>query len=115
MKFSQIIMNLRKEKGWTQSQLATKSGVSQVMIGKYERGDSKPSFESAINLSLGLGVSLETLAGLQNKPSENLREDLLNRMKGVEELDPSTQSILMNVIDTYIRDYHARKPYQYKK
>ena len=111
MKTSQIIMNLRKDRGWSQAQLATKSGISQVMIGKYERGDSNPSFEAAKKLALALEVSLETLGGVQKIQSENLRKDLLSRMKGIEELDPSTQSILMNVIDTYIRDYNTRKSY----
>ena len=39
--------DLRKEKGWNQTELATASGVSREMIGKYERGDAVPSIEAA--------------------------------------------------------------------
>jgi transcriptional regulator with XRE-family HTH domain len=42
-----IITFLRKEKDWSQTKLATKSGVSREMIGKYERGEAVSSIEAA--------------------------------------------------------------------
>jgi transcriptional regulator with XRE-family HTH domain len=33
-----IITALRDKNGWSQAELADNSGVSRVMIGKYERG-----------------------------------------------------------------------------
>ena len=47
MNTSKIISNLRSEKGWSQTELANKSEVSRVMIGKYERGEAVPSNEAA--------------------------------------------------------------------
>jgi len=32
---AKIIGDLRKEKGWSQTELATESGVSREIIGKY--------------------------------------------------------------------------------
>ena len=43
MKIGKIIADLRKEKDMSQTELATKTGISQVMVGKYERGDASPS------------------------------------------------------------------------
>ena len=50
METGNIITNLRKEKDWSQADLANKSGVSREMIGKYERGEAVPSIEAAKKL-----------------------------------------------------------------
>jgi len=47
MNITQTMADLRKEKDWSQTDLATNSGVSREMIGKYERGDAVPSIEAA--------------------------------------------------------------------
>ena len=47
MEAGKIIAQLRDQKGWSQSELANRAGVSHVMIGKYERGDATPSLEVA--------------------------------------------------------------------
>ena len=39
MNTGKIIVELRDKQGWSQADLASKSGVSRVMIGKYERHD----------------------------------------------------------------------------
>ena len=39
-KTSKIIADLRKPKGWSQTELATNSSVSREMIGKYELGEA---------------------------------------------------------------------------
>ncbi|QNL48676.1 helix-turn-helix transcriptional regulator [Olivibacter sp. SDN3] len=40
MEKGNIITSLRKERGWSQTDLATNSKVSREMIGKYERGEA---------------------------------------------------------------------------
>ena len=59
MKTSKIIAELRKSKGWSQADLANKTGISQVMVGKYERGDAIPSIEVAKRIADALGFNLE--------------------------------------------------------
>lgn len=48
MNKGKIIADLRDAKGWWQTDLADKSGVSRVMIGQYERDEAVPSIDSAI-------------------------------------------------------------------
>ncbi len=47
-----IISALRKQKDWNQTDLASKSGVSREMIGKYERSEAMPSIEAAKKLRM---------------------------------------------------------------
>ena len=86
------------------------TGVSQVMVGKYERGDAVPSFEVAKKIADAFEVSLDFLVG----EGQNVRFDkkILTRIQDIQTLDPSTQTVLFNVIDTYLRDAKARIAYQ---
>lgn len=51
METGNIITTLCKEKDWSQTKLATKSGVSREMIGKYECGEAVPFIEAAKKIS----------------------------------------------------------------
>lgn len=46
----------RKEKRWTQSKLAEEANLSLDMVGRLERGQAAPSFESMARISTVLGV-----------------------------------------------------------
>lgn len=47
----------------TQRNLAGKTGISQVMVGKYERGDAVPSMEVGKKIADAFEVSLDYLVG----------------------------------------------------
>ena len=53
----------REAKGWTQADLAERSGFAPSWIGHIEGGGRDPSLKNAIRLADALGVSLDTLAG----------------------------------------------------
>ena len=63
MKFNERLKSYREEKGFTQVQLAKESGLTARMIQMYERGTSKPRFESAEKLAKALGVPVNELLG----------------------------------------------------
>ena len=44
-KFSNRLIELRKNKGWSQEKLAEKLNVSRSRIGMYEQGKRQPDFE----------------------------------------------------------------------
>lgn len=63
METGKIIAALRDKKGWFQTDLAAKSLVSRVMIGKYERDEAVPSIDAAKKIADALEVSLDHLVG----------------------------------------------------
>jgi ribosome-binding protein aMBF1 (putative translation factor) len=109
MNIGKIIMNLRRDKGWSQAELATKIDISQVMVGKYERGDANPSFDVAKKIAEAFEVSLEILGG--KNQNEFFNKDVLQKIKEIQTLDKDTQSVLFNIINTYLRDAKARQAY----
>ena len=109
METSKIIASLRDKKGWSQTDLAVKSGVSRVMIGKYERGEAVPSIDAAKKIADALEVSLDYLVG--EGINSTLDKHALKRLQDLENLEEDKKKTLFDLIDTYIRDAKTRKAY----
>ncbi len=71
---SDNIQKYRKQKGWSQEELAVRLNVVRQTISKWERGTSVPDADMLIQLSDLLGVSVSTLLGIEEK---NWRADAL--------------------------------------
>lgn len=110
METGRIIANLREQRNWSQTDLADNSGVSRVMIGKYERGEAIPSIEAAKKIADAFDVSLDYLVGVGINSKFDKRT--LKRLQELEELDEEKKKILLDLIDTYIRDYKASQAYK---
>jgi transcriptional regulator with XRE-family HTH domain len=107
MKTGKIISDLREAKGWNQSELADKSGVSRVMIGKYERADAVPSIDAAKKIADALDVTLDFLVG--EGANAKLDKKTVKRLHDIELLESDKRNVLFDLIDTYIRDAKIRK------
>lgn len=106
---AKIIADLRKQKGWSQTELATESGVSREIIGKYERGEAVPSIEFAKRIAEAYGVSLDYLAG--EGTLSRLDKKTVKRMQDIESLKDDDKSHLFAIVDAFLRDATTRKAY----
>ncbi len=109
MKTGKIIADLRGRLSWSQTDLANKSGVSRVMIGKYERGEAVPSIDAAKKIADAFEVSLDFLVGEGQNASFDKRT--VQRLEEIEALNPNIKDKLFFLIDTVIRDTKAQKAY----
>lgn len=109
MNTGKIITELRKTKDWSQTDLASKSGVSREMIGKYERGEAVPSIEAAKKIADAFEVSLDYLAG--EGVNSKLDKKNLKRIEDLELLEEDKKKTLFDLIDTYIRDAKTRRAF----
>ena len=71
MMFSENLKTLRKEKGFSQEQLATRLNVVRQTVSKWEKGLSVPDAELLIQLSEVLNVSVSDLLGKKIEVSED--------------------------------------------
>lgn len=69
-RFGAFISELRKEKGWTQQELADTLFISNKAVSKWERGQSLPDVELLLPLSRTLGVSVTELLSARRIPPE---------------------------------------------
>lgn len=67
MKFSERLVQLRKEKGYNQQYVASFMGVTQVSISNWERGFKEPNFQTLIDLANLFDVSADYMLGLTEK------------------------------------------------
>jgi transcriptional regulator with XRE-family HTH domain len=107
MKIGKIIADLRKEKEISQTDLANKTGISQVMVGKYERGDASPSIDVAKKIADALEVSLDYLVG--EGANSKFDKMTLKRIEEIEMLEVDKKKTLFDVIDTFVRESEGRK------
>jgi transcriptional regulator with XRE-family HTH domain len=108
-KTSKVIADLRKQKDWSQTDLATYSGVSREMIGKYERSEAAPSIDAAKKIADALAVSLDQLVG--EASLNGFDKTTVKRLQELEYLEDDKKKTLFDLMDTYIRDAKARKAY----
>ena len=76
MDFSQIVKQLRQERGWSQQEVADRVGLNKMTISQYENGKRKPSFEMIEALAEVFHVDLNYLLDLSEWYS-NTNEPLI--------------------------------------
>lgn len=101
MNIGSVITALRDKNDFSQSDLADKSGVSRVMIGKYERGEAIPSIDAAKKIADDLGVTLDYL--VKDGEYEQIDNDTLKKLKAIQELDNDTKAHIFATIDAFIK------------
>ena len=72
-----MIVELRKEKGMTQLELAEKMGVTDKAVSKWERDLSCPDINSLPNLADILGVTVDELMQIKKEaenPSQSVQD-----------------------------------------
>ncbi|HMT55051.1 MAG: helix-turn-helix transcriptional regulator [Saprospiraceae bacterium] len=100
METGNIITNLRKEKDWSQADLANKSGVSREMIGKYERGEAVPSIEAAKKIADAFEVSLDYLVG--EGINSKFDKKTVKRLQDIEKLEAKDKEHVFAMLDAFL-------------
>ena len=100
---------LRKEKNWSQGDLAQKIEASREIIGKYERNENLPSIEMVAKMAKAFGVTVDYLIGEGENASFD--KETVERLNDIQKMDEGTKSVLFNVIDTYIQNFKTKKAF----
>src|SRR5688572_5965797 len=79
------VLRYRRERGWTQAQLAQRASLGPGTVSRIERGLERPLGRTASALAHALGVEVERLLGLEGQPAlfplpDELRMDLVRRI-----------------------------------
>ena len=109
MELGENMMLVRKKKGLSQADLGKLIGTSGDVVGRYERGDIKPSIDVVGKIADALEVSLDYLVG---KSDMLLDKEMLKRFQDISELDENKRNTLFDLIDTYIRDAKVRNAHK---
>ena len=97
------IKGLRKQKGWSQKQLADKVGIRYQQLNKYEGGFNVPSLDKLVALSEALLSTVDYL--LTGNHSDGLplhNSRLLERFKALQEIKGEEQEVVLQLIDAVL-------------
>lgn len=109
--FGARLAALRQERAWTQAQLAEKLGVSVKAVTYYEREVSSPTTRTLARVAEALGVEpselLDATSGKRAARKPGPASQLEQRIAALRELPRERQKVVLNVIDTFLRDAKA--------
>lgn len=109
----QRIARTRKERGYTQNELAERIGTIQALVSDYERDKLRLNAEMAVRFAIALEVSTDELLGLQSQTGNGKKQaksngrkasrKVLRRLEQIEDLPTNQQTVLLKTIDTFIK------------
>ena len=98
------LARLRKERGFTQVELARKIGIIQTLISDYELDKLGLSADMAVRFSLVLNVTTdELLYPRKRKGARKPRLKVVRRMEEIEKLAPRQQAHVLGALDSILR------------
>ena len=102
----QRVARIRKDRGFTQVDLAEKIGLMQNIVSAIERDRLKLSAEMAVRFATALGVGMDELLQPTEGMVKNGRKPsrkVLRRLEQIEALPPVKQTALLRTIDTFLK------------
>lgn len=97
------IKDMRKQRHWTQKDLATKLDVSVSILNKYEGGANTPPLQVLLKLSAIFETSLDYIAtGIVDEKSAFRSKRLADRVRDIEGLALDQQEMLIGLIDAVV-------------
>jgi transcriptional regulator with XRE-family HTH domain len=103
--FGKRLIELRKKKRLSQTELAKQIGVSYVQIGRYETKGTQPPGEVLNKLANTLGTTIDYLInGDSNEKAISTLKDaeLLQQFKAVEQMNDDDRTVIKKLIDAFI-------------
>jgi transcriptional regulator with XRE-family HTH domain len=108
------IIELRKAKDWTQSDLAAAVGVSYAQIGRYETKDAQPPASVLKKIADSLDSTVDYLinGNTEDRANATLQDaEVIRYFKEIEALPTEDKKALLRVIGGFIRDVKTKQAY----
>lgn len=99
------ILDLRKRKNLSQTDLANAVGISYAQIGRYETKDTQPPAEVLKKIADALGTTVDYLISgdTGEKAKAALKDsELLQQFKAVEGMSEDDRTVVKKLIDAFI-------------
>jgi transcriptional regulator with XRE-family HTH domain len=106
------IKKIRKQKGWSQNELAQKAGISYAQLSRYEIKGSQPPAEVLNKLADALETTVDFLInGDTNEKAKSTLKDaeLLQQFKAVEQMNDDDRNVIKKVIGAFITQSKLRQ------
>lgn len=105
MALGENVKRIRKERGWSQTELADKIGAHLNHVNKIENNKYMPSFDTVQKLAEVLQVSLDYLANSNDEISEDLKiedQTFAEKIRLLNSLDSEERKAVTLFIDALL-------------
>jgi transcriptional regulator with XRE-family HTH domain len=99
------IARIRRERGFTQVELAARIGIIQSIVSPVEGDERKLSAEMAVRFAAALEVRMDELLGSGRKETAGKKPNrkVLCRLELIETLPAHQQATLLKTMDTFLK------------
>lgn len=104
---SKRIIEIRKNRGFSQQEVAELTGLKRPTIANIERGDQRPSIDFLIQFSQITGVSIDEIAGIEGKSAKEI-DQLITHFASDSRLEKDQMEVI-NQIRLYIQRLEEQK------
>jgi transcriptional regulator with XRE-family HTH domain len=107
---SHRLKQFRRQRGFSQAEIAEKIGVTRGAVSAYESGRVGISNAILVRFAIALGVSSDELLGISGQHLEKpaaLR--IMRRLKKIETLPPSKQKAILQTLDMALHNVEPQK------
>lgn len=108
MRFAKRLADVRKEKGFSQGELAGKLGIHANVLGRYERGEANPSIEMAARIADVLDISLDYLVG---KNDQEVDQGIVDQVLTIQKLPEEDRHCILYALEGLVRNAKTRIAY----
>lgn len=111
MAIGEQIKNLRKERGWSQADLATKIAGDAGQISRYENGKITPSVEAIVKFAELFDVSVDYLLvdNAPRRPFRQVDDELGMRLVDLDQLSDADRTALLHILDGLLANTRIRQ------
>lgn len=101
--FAENVRRLRKDRGWSQTQLADRAGFHLTHINRVEAGKYVPSLDTAVKLAEVFETSLDDLVNEAGRTQVSLQEQTFaGKIKLLETMDEGDREAVSRIIDSLL-------------
>ena len=97
------IKELRKDRGWSQRDLAAQANVSQTRLSKYENGTHQVPLGALARIARALALPVDALLpDTGDMPRDPRDAELLARLRSLVALGPEEKAVACSLLDTVL-------------
>jgi transcriptional regulator with XRE-family HTH domain len=105
------VLELRKDRGWSQPELGKMIGTSGAVIGRYERAEITPSVDVVRRFAEAFGVTLDFMISEKEMPQALKDPGMMDRWRALDGLPGDDRDRILYMVDGLIRDARTRLAY----
>ncbi|GAB7198504.1 hypothetical protein OS11_47870 [Dickeya oryzae] len=107
MSFSTRFLQLRKQYGLTQPQMADKVGIHLTQVRRYESGEAQPSLDILKRTAITFNVSTDWL--IFEDGEREPQDELKLKFEAIRQMDEDELKTVTSVLDAMILKHQAKR------